>query len=276
MDIKLFSILSMVAVPIAMTMLLALAAKVVPHRFTKSVPFQTFATLWLLAIFAVPVGSMYYDSQGQFFEDRYALVRGGLGLPNNVEIPGKRFSSLGDCWTNSVDWSLDTRFPSPERLELYFEQQPYREPLVEQISAYFNTPMDQITVLDGALDPREIDEKWMTDLDEPMREWWQYRRRSYFEPSVCLAIERPDKSNAALTLRPCDPVILPEDEGNMGRVILHRSAGSRTLEGHIHYATGPAYCTNPVRRAVNNALGLPHPEARRAEDGTTLPRQTFD
>jgi hypothetical protein len=272
-DIKQFSILSVLIVPFAMIILLALIGKFVPKKIVTSFPFQTFATVWFIGIFAVPISAIYFDAQDDFFEDRYALVRDGLGMPATVEVPSPgRFSgSLGDCWSNSVNWSLEATFPSDEQLELWFAQQSYREPLVKQISAYFDTPMDHITVLNGALDPREIDKKWMSDINEPMREWWQYRRRSYFEPSVCLAIERPDETGEGLILRPCDPVVLPEDMGNMGRVILNRSGSSAVLAGEIYYATGPSYCTNPVRRAVNNALGLPHPEARRPDDGSTLP-----
>ena len=43
-------------------------------------------------------------------------------------------------------------------------------------------------------------------------------------------------------------------------MIINPSAKKRRLEGRIYYAQGPAHCTNPLRRAVNNALGLPHPE----------------
>lgn len=279
MDIKQFTILSLLVVPFAMIILLALMGKFVPPRMAKSLPVQTFATLWFLGIFAVPISAIYFDAQGEFFEDRYALIRDGLGMPANVEVPSKRFSGgLGECWSNSIDRDLDVKFASEKQLDTWFAQKAYRGPLVEQISAYFDTPIDQITVVEGALDPREIDKKWMADINAPMREWWQYRRRSYFEPSVCVAIDRPDVDAdgggdvaEGLILRPCDPVMLPEDMGNMGRVILNRTGNSAVLDGQIYYATGPSYCTNPVRRAVNKALGLPHPEARRPEDGSTFP-----
>jgi hypothetical protein len=68
-------------------------------------------------------------------------------------------------------------------------------------------------------------------------------------------------ADGSITLRRCDPIAEGGDVGNAGQVILAPDAKKRTLEGRIYYASGPSYCTNPIRRAVNGALGLPHPEA---------------
>ena len=75
-----------------------------------------------------------------------------------------------------------------------------------------------------------------------------------------------------MSLRPCDPVALKEDTGNAGKVIVNPSARDRTLEGRIYYAQGPSTCTNPLRRAVNDAMGWPHPEGKpNTSIGGTLP-----
>ncbi len=271
MDIKTFSILSTMIVPLAMIAVLALAGWLLPRRITKNPLFQSVVVVWLVGIIALPVSAIHFDAQGDFFDDRNALVREGLGMPAQVEVAHKKYNNLGDCWSNSVDWSVEAKFPSQEDRDAWLESEAYREPLIDQISSYFDIPIDQINVRDGALNLAEMEPRWRNADVRDLDKRYISRRYGHWQPFVCVAIERADPDANTLTLRRCDPVMLPEDNGNMGRVILNRQGKAKILEGHIFYASGPAYCSNPVRRAVNSALGLPHPEARRVEDGANLP-----
>jgi hypothetical protein len=91
------------------------------------------------------------------------------------------------------------------------------------------------------------------------------------KPFVCTAIERG--ADGSITLRRCDPMAEGGDEGNAGQIILGPDAEKQTLGGRITYARGPSTCTNPLRRGLNTALGLPHPEGDKPNTrmGESLP-----
>lgn len=257
MDVKQFTILALLGLPLTMIVLLALLGKFLPTRVLRRPLVQGLATVMFLSAIGLPVAAFMIDGQGDYFEDRWALVGGGLGLPADAEIAGQRGGSLGDCWSNQVNWSPNVAFGSDEQVEAWFSREPWREPLPAQIADYFATPFNRLTIADGALDQRRMDGRWELGPDDPIPDW-VHRRYGYIEPFVCVAIDGPG-GEGGLTLRPCDPIVLPEDVGTKGRVILRRGGVPGTLEGHIHYLGGPRYCTNPLRRALNGALGLPHP-----------------
>jgi hypothetical protein len=268
MDVKQFTIFAVLGLPLTMIVLLAVLGKFLPTRVLRRPLVQGLATVVFLSAIGLPVAAMLIDGQGDYFDDRQALVGGGLGLPADAEIPGRRGGSLGDCWSNQVNWWLDVKFGSAERVEAWFSREPWREPLSAQIADYFATPLSRVTIAEGALNQRHLDPRWewRREPGQPTPDW-VHRRRGFFRPFVCVAIDGPG-GEGGLTLRPCDPILRPADIGTKGRVILHRSDQPGTLEGHIHYLGGPAYCTNPLRRALNDALGLPHPPGT----PTTLPR----
>lgn len=259
MDVKQFIILATLGLPLTMIVLLALLAKFLPTRVLRLPMVQVLVTVIFLSAFGMPIAAYLIDGQGDYFDDRQTLVGGGLGLPEDVEIPSQRGGTLGDCWSNQVNWSPKVKFGSDEQVEAWFSRETWRAPLPAQIAAYFATPLNRVTIADGALDQRRMDPRWEWRRQPGERTPdWVHDRRGYFEPFVCVAIDGPGGAGG-LTLRPCDPILRPQDIGNKGRVILRRSDKPATLEGHIHYLGGPAYCTNPLRRALNGALGLPHP-----------------
>lgn len=267
MDVKQFMILAVLVLPLTLIVIAALLGKFLPARVLRSRPSQTLVTVLVLGAIGMPITAIIVDGQGNYFDSRRALLGDGLGLPADVEIARQRGGSLGDCWSNQVNWSPKVKFGSNERLKTWFSREPWREPLPAQIADYFSTPLNRVTIAQGALDQRRMDPRWewRREAGEPVPDWI-HRRRGYFEPFVCVAIDGPGGGDG-LTLRPCDPILLPQDIGTKGRVILRRSDVPGTLAGHIQYLGGPDYCTNPLRRALNGALALPHPPG----DPTVLP-----
>ena len=260
MDVKQFTILAALVMPLTLIVIAALLGKFLPTRVLRSWPSQVLGTALVLGALGMPIAAFLIDGQGDYFDDRQTLVGGGLGLPEDVEIANQRGGSLGDCWSNNVNWWLKVKFGSDERVEAWFSREPWRATLPAQIADYFSTPLSRVTIVDGAFDQRRMDPRWEWRRQPGERTPdWVHDRRGYFEPFVCVAIDGPGGAGG-LTLRPCDPILRPQDIGNKGRVILRRSDKPATLEGHIQYVGGPRYCTNPLRRALNNALGLPHPE----------------
>jgi hypothetical protein len=258
MDVKQFSILTVMVLPLAMIVLLAMLGKFLPSEVLRRRPVQALATTLFLSVIGLPFGVMMIDSQGDHFDDRRDLLGGGLGLPPSVEIENERGASQGDCWSNQVNWPLDVQFGSDARLEAWFARETWRAPLPAQIAEYFGTPLKQVDVLPGALDQRRMDQRWEIGPGDPIPDW-VHRRYGYIEPFVCVAIDGPGGAGG-LTLRPCDPIVLPEDIGAKGRVILRRGGVPGTLEGQLFYSGAPPRCTNPLRQSLNAALGLPHPE----------------
>jgi hypothetical protein len=257
MDVKQFTILTVLVMPLTLIVIAALLGKFVPTRVLRSWPSQVAATVLVLGALGMPIAAIVIDGQGGYFDDRHALLGDGLGLPADVEIASQRGGRLGDCWSNQVNWSPDVSFGSDEGVDAWFSRAPWRDPLPAQIAGYFGTPLSRMTIAEGALDQRRMDPRWELDPDDPIPDW-VHRRYGYIEPFVCVAIEGPGGEDG-LTLRPCDPILLPEDVGNKGRVILRRGGVPGTLAGHINYIGGPPYCTNPLRRTLNDMLGLPHP-----------------
>lgn len=261
-----FAMLSVFGIPALIVGLLLLAHRVTPPHVWKSWPVQTVATILFLGVIAVPVAIIWLDSQGDYFEDRYSLVADGLGIPANAEVRHQRFNTLGNCWSNGVNWSPDVTFSSVEALDRWFDSEAWHEPLPRQIAGYFDVPMESVAILDGALDRAERDEKYFWSKREDVPEW-HGRIIGYTSPFVCTAIER-DEAADTLTLRRCDPIAQPIDTGSGGRVILRASGSPGKLIGHMNYLGGPPYCSNPLRRGLNRILGLPHPEG---EIDTNLP-----
>ncbi|WP_394731079.1 hypothetical protein [Altererythrobacter sp. GH1-8] len=254
-----FAMLAWFGVPIAIIGLVFLAHRLTPDRIWKSWPVQVIATAAVLSALVAPVAITWIDSQGDYFDDRIELVQGGLNTPPDAEIAPKRFNHLGNCWSNGVSWAVEVDFGSQEKRDDWYEQQPWRESLVEQMAGYFDVPRDQITVEEGAFTPAMRDPKWVWDEQGPIPDWIS-RTYRYITPFVCTAIEGEAGPQGSLTLRRCDPVVLPEDFGNLGRVTIMNQGRTGILEGYIQYRGGPPYCTNPLRRGLNNMLGLPHPE----------------
>ncbi|NVE94565.1 hypothetical protein [Altererythrobacter lutimaris] len=254
-----FAMLAWFGVPIAIVGMLVLAYRLMPEKAWKSWPLQTVATLGFLSAIGVPVAITWIDAQGDYFDDRNHLVRGGLSTPPEAEVAHKRFNKLGNCWSNAVNWSVEARFSSQEKLNSWFEQEPWKDSLVDQMSGYFDLPRDQITVEEGALSPAMRDAKWVWDEQGRIPDWIS-RTYRYITPFVCTAIDGETGPQGSLNLRRCDPIALPKDTGNLGRVTIMNQGQNGILEGHIHYLSGPSYCTNPLRRGLNGMLGLPHPE----------------
>lgn len=259
MDQFTFAITAMFVVPFAAIGLLALAYRVVPKVIWFSFTGQSVVTGLFLAALATPFLVAITDSQGEYFEDQRVLVRGAFALPGGVTVDHQRDRTLrlGDCWRNAVNWRSDVKFRSAEAFDRWYAGEGYREALVEQIADYFGVAVAEVGVGEGALDLRERDARYQL-VDDHKAYSQNVRILEFYDPFVCAAIERDE--GGAISLRACDPVALDTDMGSAGRVIINPDRRDRTLEGSIYYAQGPHTCTNPVRRAVNEALGLPHPE----------------
>lgn len=259
MDQFTFALVAMFGVPFALIGLVMLAYRVIPKSIWFGPLVQTIATTAVLGAIGAPIAILMLDSQGEYFDDESELVSEAFALPQGSKVDRQRDRTLGlgDCWRNAVNWRSEVTFASPQTFDRWYAAQDYREPLVNQIAGYFGVTPENISIAEGALDMRDRDPGY--DLSDARDSYSRNTRiLEFYEPFVCAAIERDAAGN--ISLRRCDPVAQGADTGNGGWVIINPSARKRTLEGRIYYASGPSYCTNPLRRAVNNTLGLPHPE----------------
>ena len=266
-----FAMLSLFGVPAALLALVFLGHRLTPKRIWFSAPVQTVATLMVLGCIGAPVTIVMIDSEGDYFVDPDELVSSAFALPGGVTVnkQGDKTVRLGDCWRNAVNWRSDVKFGSAAEFVQWYAAEGWRSGIIDQIAGYYGVEPARISVAEGALDLRMRDPKYQ--LSDKNGSYSQNTRiLEFYEPFVCTAIEKgPDGS---VSLRPCDPVALKEDTGNAGKVIVNPSARDRTLEGRIYYAQGPSTCTNPLRRAVNDAMGWPHPEGKpNTSIGGTLP-----
>lgn len=254
-----FAMFSLFGVPCAIVAVLLLAHRLTPPAIWQTRAVQAFATLALLACIGLPVAIMWIDSQGEFFDDETVLVRQAFGLPEGVMIErqGDKTLRLGDCWRNAVNWQADAVFDDPAAFDRWYAAAPYRDGIMKQVSNYFGQTPAQMSVAPGALDLHERGAQYVLS-DKAGSYARNTRILDYYEPFVCAAIERG--TDGSISLRRCDSVAERDDTGNAGRVIIRPNVKKRTLKGQIFYASGPSYCTNPLRRAVNGVLGLPHPE----------------
>ncbi|MCM0000884.1 MAG: hypothetical protein NBV68_16010 [Erythrobacter sp.] len=254
-----FTMFSMFGVPAMIVALLILAHRLTPARVWRTWPVQTVATLAFLGCIAAPVAIAQIDSQGDYFADETALVGEAFGLPAGVTVDHQRDKTvrLGDCWRNAVNWNSAVTFSDADTFYQWFYGKEYRQGIVAQVADYFGQPPARVSVAPGALDLLPRDPQYVLSDG---RDSYDLNSRivKYYKPFVCTAIERGD--DGSIALRRCDPIAEGGDVGNAGQVILRPDAGKQTLEGRIYYARGPSICTNPLRRALNNALGLPHPE----------------
>ena len=267
-----FAMISIFGVPAAVLALLILAHRLTPAAVWKTLPVQVLATLAFLSCIGLPVAIMQFDSQGDYFDDHTALVSEAFALPAGVTVDrqGDKTVRLGDCWRNSVNWRSEATFPDAASFDRWYAGQGFQQGIVRQVASYFGKPPALVSVAPGALDLSPRDPQYVLS-DENGSYQRNVRILEFYQPFVCTAIDRA--ADGSITLRRCDPIAEGGDVGNAGQVIVNPDAKKRTLEGRIYYAQGPSYCTNPVRRAVNGALGLSHPEGGKpnTEMGGSLP-----
>jgi hypothetical protein len=267
-----FAMVSIFGVPAMIIALLFLAHRLTPATVWKTWPVQTAATLAFLSCIGLPMLIVRLDSQGDYFDDETALVSQAYGLPEGVTVDHQRDKSLrlGDCWRNAVDWRSDVTFSDAGTFYQWFNRKDYRQGIVNQVADYFGQAPARVSVAPGALNLAARDPQYVLS-DERGSYERNVRILKYLKPFACTAIERGDDSS--ISLRRCDPIAEGGDVGNAGQVILRPDAEKHKLKGRIYYARGPSTCTNPLRRALNTALGLPHPEDGRPDTqmGGTLP-----
>jgi hypothetical protein len=253
-----FALLSLFGVPVAIIGLLLLAQRLTPPAIWKTFLVQTLATLAFVGCIAVPFAILRIDSQGKYFDDDAALVIPAFGLPQGVTIKrqGDKSLRLGDCWRNSVNWRSEVTFPNADAFYQWYYGKGFRQGIVDQVAGYFGHPSSQVRVAPGALDLQAREAQYALS-NQPGSYERNVRILPFDRPFVCTAIERG--KDGSISLRRCDPIAEGGDAGNAGQVILRPDVQKQTLEGRIYLASGPSYCTNPLRRAVNTALGLPHP-----------------
>lgn len=254
-----FAMLSMFGVPAMIVALLILAHRLTPAPVWKTWPVQTAATLAFLGCIGLPLLILNLDSQGDYFDNETALVSEAFGLPVGVTVgkQGDKTLRLGDCWRNAVNWNAGVTFSDADTFYQWFYAKRFRQGIVTQVADYFGEPPARVSVGPGALDLLPRDPQYVLS-DKAGSYDRNVRILKYYKPFVCTAIDRGD--DGRIRLRRCDPIAEGGEVGNAGQVILRPDASKQTLEGRIYYARGPSTCTNPVRRALNNALGLPHPE----------------
>ncbi|TAD82390.1 MAG: hypothetical protein EAY70_03510 [Sphingomonadales bacterium] len=267
-----FASFSMLGLPAMIVALLILAHRLTPARVWKTLPVQTAATLAFLSCFGLPVLIANVDSQGDYFDDETALVSKAFGLPAGVTVgkQGDKSLRLGDCWRNAVTWRSEVTFPNADAFYHWLYGKGHRQRIAAQVADYFGQPPARVSVAPGALDLLPRDPRYVLSRDRSSYDL-NIRILTYNKSFVCTAIERGD--DGSITLRRCDPIAEGGDMGNAGQVILRPDVSKQTLEGHIYYARGPYTCTNPLRRALNDVLGLPHPEGGKPNTrmGESLP-----
>lgn len=254
-----FSMISLFGVPAMIVAMLIAAHRLTPAKVWKTWPVQTAATLAFLGCIGVPLAITQIDSQGDFFDDETALVSEAFGLPAGVAVDHQRDKTLrlGDCWRNAVNWRSEVTFPNADAFYQWFDGKGYSQGIVTQVADYYGQPPARVSVAPGALDLADRDPQYVLS-DKAGSYDRNVRILQHMKPFVCTAIDQAD--DGSIALRRCDPIAEGGDVGNAGQVILRPDPGKQTLEGRIYYARGPSICTNPLRRALNNALGLPHPE----------------
>lgn len=255
-----FVLVALLGVPFAVLGLLVLAHRLTPPEIWKTRTVQALAFLGFLSCIGLPVTIMQIDSQGEYFDDETALVSEAFGLPAGVTVnrQGDKTLRLGDCWRNSVNWQSDVIFPDAAAFDRWLAGQAFRQGIARQVAGYFGQAPERVSIAPGALDLQMRGPHYVLS-DAAGSYQRNIRILQFYQPFVCAAIDRA--ADGSITLRRCDPIAESGDAGNAGQVIVNPDAKKRTLEGRISYASGPSTCTNPVRRAVNDALGLPHPDA---------------
>lgn len=256
-----FAMVIMFGVPAAMLALLFLAHRLVPKKIWYSKPVQFVAIAWFLALIAAPFTLAWIDMEGEYFDSSEELVQQAFALPagSAVDYQRDRTVRLGDCWRNAVNWRSEASFASAQSFDAWYAAQEWREPVAAQVAAYFGVDESDVLVEEGALDLRDRDPRYVLS-DENGSYHWNTRIFEFSQPFVCAAIER-DEGAGQVALRKCDPLARPEDVGEAGWVIVNPDPKDKRVEGRILYLDGPHYCTNPIRRGINTALGLPHPES---------------
>jgi hypothetical protein len=254
-----FSLVAIFGVPAAVLALIVLAYRLTPKAIWYSRPVQALSVLAFLSCIGLPVAIIQIDSQGDYFEDETALVSEAFGLPEGATVDRQRDKTvrLGDCWRNAVNWRSEVTFLNAAAFDRWYAGQSYRDGITRQVADYFGQPPERISVAPGALDLLPRDPQYVLSDARDSYDW-NTRILEFYQPFVCAAIERA--ADGSISLRRCDPIAEGGDAGNAGQVILNPDPRKRILEGRIYYAQGPATCTNPLRRAVNGMLGLPHPE----------------
>ncbi|MBY0343458.1 MAG: hypothetical protein K2Q29_06350 [Sphingomonadales bacterium] len=254
-----FSLVALFGVPAMIVALIFLAHRLTPNKIWYSRPVQAVAVLAFLSCIGLPVLLVNLDSQGDYFDDETALVSGAFGLPEDVAVgrQGDKTLRLGDCWRNAVNWRSEVTFPDAAAFDRWHASGAHRQAILAQVADYFGQPPERISIAPGALDLAPRDPRHVLS-DERGSYQRNTRILRFYQPFVCTAIDRA--ANGSISLRRCDPIADEGDSGTAGQVILVPDPKKRQAEGLIYYAQGPATCTNPVRRALNNALGLPHPK----------------
>ncbi len=254
-----FSLVALFGVPAAIIALIVLAHRLTPAPIWYSRPVQAVAILGFLSCIGLPVAIVMIDTQGDYFDDETALVSAAFALPEGATVDRQRDKTLrlGDCWRNAVLWRSEAAFPDAASFDQWYASGAHRQAILAQVADYFGQPPEAISVAPGALDLAPRDPRHV--LSDALGSYQRNTRILRFdEPFVCTAIDRA--ADGAISLRRCDPIAQGGDGGTAGQVIFNPDTRTRRVEGLISYAQGPSTCTNPVRRAVNAALGLPHPE----------------
>ncbi|MFY7745838.1 MAG: hypothetical protein ACOVQY_10445 [Erythrobacter sp.] len=254
-----FAMIAMFGVPAMIVAVLILAHRLTPAPVWKTWPVQVAATLAFLSCIGLPMLILGLDSQGDYFDDETALVSGAFALPEGVAVDrqGDKTLRLGDCWRNAVNWRSEVTFPDAAAFDRWHASGAHRQAILAQVADYFGQPPKRISIAPGALDLAPRDPRYVLS-DENGSYQRNTRILRFYQRFVCTAIDRA--ADGSISLRRCDPIADGGDSGTAGQVILAPDSKKRQAEGLIYYAQGPATCTNPVRRAVNGALGLPHPE----------------
>ena len=254
-----FALLALFGVPAAIVALIFLAHRLTPKAIWYSRPVQAVAILGFLSCIGLPILILNLDSQGDYFDDETALVSAAFGLPEGVKVDRQRDKTLrlGDCWRNAVLWRSDVAFADAASFDQWYASGAHRQAILTQVADYFGQPTEAISFAPDALELAPRGSQYVLS-DEPGSYQRNTRILRFDAPFVCTAIDRA--ADGAISLRRCDPIAAGGDGGTAGQVIVNPDAKSRRVEGLIYYAQGPSTCTNPVRRAVNSLLGLPHPE----------------
>ena len=254
-EFQIFAFVAAVGAALLLGFLSHLFGKLGPGRARVPRILLGFSILGVL--FAAPLALLLDGRHNRM--DFPAWTARHFGLPG-LEVPGARWDH------RMVDFCGTEHGRSRSALRRLRMELPYingklgadaraelPQRVVGYVAEYHGVRPADIEIAPGALD-------WRTpassDYDPDVLvtpQHYQLQR----SPSICAAI---DRTGDTVRLRRCNPLRAKDDGGNAGHILAVDEHVFRQLRLSLVNEQPPPWCEYPVRRAVNAALGLPHPD----------------
>lgn len=209
----------------------------------------------ILLTLGASFASFVYD-QSEHGGNAYQSLNRALGLPAGMEL---EVPWLGDdvCARDVRRYRQEQKFPSREAMSQWRAGNADLRRLMGYLSDYYGVEETAFDVRAGTFDWQRIDDRY--DLQDSGY-WSPERFRYYRNELVCADIFPGRSGDKSYILAPCDPAARPERLGPLGRVAFVLDEKDGLYVADVDHMRASAFCTNPVRRRVNELLGLPHPD----------------